>query len=286
MPFIVGASRSGTTLLRLMLDSHPDLAIPPETHFLPQINSCGPKVETADSLIGKLVTSQYWSDYGLTWELLARQLSSIRPFSATHAIREFYRLYAERYGKIRWGDKTPPYVCHMVSIQSLLPEAYFIHLIRDGRDVAASMRSMWWGPGQEIGAQASRWRNRILDARRQAPQLHHYMEIHFEHLVKDPEHVLRVICDFIEIPFRHEMLEYHLHAEHRLRELQNYWDPRLRETITRDRRHDIFALTRNRPDASRAGAWIKSMTDKEVFEFEEIAGDILMELGYKLSSQK
>jgi len=62
------------------------------------------------------------------------ELQKITPFHVDAAIRCFYRLYAAQLGKERWGDKTPSYGRHMRAIEQVLPEACFIHIIRDGRD--------------------------------------------------------------------------------------------------------------------------------------------------------
>ena len=109
-PFIVGVARSGTTLLRLMLDAHPELAIPPETHFVPRLiklvdGGAGPG-EVATFLAGH----PRWGDYGLDAAELERRLDALEPFDAGSALRAFYGLYAEGQGKPRWGDKSPPYV--------------------------------------------------------------------------------------------------------------------------------------------------------------------------------
>src|SRR5689334_4978208 len=137
-PFIVGLSRSGTTLLRLMLDAHPELAIPPETHFIPEgAKACQePGAPRAASLKGFPSTST-WSDFHLAADMLEARIASIEPFDLSDALRAFYGLYAERFGKRRWGDKTN-HLWNLKLIQSLLPEARFIHIVRDGRDVALS----------------------------------------------------------------------------------------------------------------------------------------------------
>ena len=76
-----------------------------------------------------------WPDFGMTAEDLRDELTRIRPLNVADGFRAFYRLYAERSGKSRWGDKTPDYVLHISDIAETLPEAHFIHIIRDRRDV-------------------------------------------------------------------------------------------------------------------------------------------------------
>lgn len=74
------------------------------------------------------------------------------PALLAEGVRLFYRLYARRHGKARWGDKTLLYRLHLTEIEKILPEAHFIHSIRDGRDVALSLREVWFAPSQDISA--------------------------------------------------------------------------------------------------------------------------------------
>src|SRR5919108_2531245 len=142
-PFIVGATRSGTTLLRLMLDAHPEMAIPSETHFIPDLIKAYRLESTSPERLAEVVTShRRWGDFHLDAAELLERFRAIDPLTPGDAIRAFFELYAEREGKARWGDKTPGYVREMHRIESVLPEARFVHLIRDGRDVALSVLGM------------------------------------------------------------------------------------------------------------------------------------------------
>ncbi len=94
-----------------------------------------------------------------------------------------------------------------------LPEARFIHLIRDGRDVAASVRGLPFAPGDgSIEAIAADWRDRIAAGRRDSAGLAHLREVRFERLVHEPELVLRELCEFLELPFDAAMLRAHERA--------------------------------------------------------------------------
>ena len=86
------------------------------------------------------------------------------PLTAGDAARSFYEAYAAHVGKPRWGDKSPPYTWKAKRIQRALPEAQFIHLIRDGRDVALSLSEVSWGPG-DIQAAAAKWVDELGRAR-------------------------------------------------------------------------------------------------------------------------
>ena len=147
MPIIVGSPRSGTTLLRLMLDSQPTLAIPPETGFLcvsqtPHVSDDELRESFFSSVVNFPVEAPNWPDFEISTELFWQTLTRIKPFNISEAYRSFYRLYADRFGKRRWGDKTPLYCKCMDAIREILPECRFIHIIRDGRDAALSLRKM------------------------------------------------------------------------------------------------------------------------------------------------
>src|SRR6266550_6107448 len=97
-PFIVGAPRSGTTLLRMMIDAHPAIAIPPETNFF--FFSPGARVPTTGAEFLQTVTAApNWADFHLDCAGLREALDSQEPFDLADALRIFYRLYAARFGK-------------------------------------------------------------------------------------------------------------------------------------------------------------------------------------------
>ena len=214
-PFVVGMNRSGTTLLRMMLDAHPQLTIPPETHFVPDLIKVAREgAATPEALLKVIVSQREWGDFGLTEEELLERFRALQPLDAGDAIRTFFDLYAERVGKPRWGDKTPRYVTRMRLIADALPEAHFVHVIRDGRDVALSVRDRTV-KDYTVERVAQRWKEKVSKARRDAPLLKHYMELRYEDLVLDPEGSLRGICEFVDLPYEEAMLAYHEHADGR-----------------------------------------------------------------------
>src|SRR5215218_6823835 len=218
-PFVVGVRRSGTTLLRLMLDAHPEIAIPPETHFVPDlIEATGQQGISSQHLAEMVVTHPRWGDFHLdAGELRDRFLALEQPTPGA-VLRAFYTFYAEREGKPRWGEKTPGYVRYMQTIERVLPEARFIHLIRDGRDVAISILRQDMGLDQIVKA-AKNWKNLIAKGRDQAQSLNHYLEVRYEDLVLETEPTLRRVCEFCELPWDPAVLEYHERAEERLQEM-------------------------------------------------------------------
>jgi hypothetical protein len=280
-PFVVGVGRSGTTLLRLMLDAHPQLAIPPETHFVPALIEQGRVQDPA----GEILAARGWDDFGLDPGLLRNRVAGLERPDPAAALRAFYGLYAESRGKPRWGDKTPIYVKHMRAIAGTLEEARFVHLIRDGRDVALSRRARGMGAGKPMADTAERWKRRIEDARRQARRLRgRYLELRYEDLVAEPEPALRRICELVELEFDPAMLSHHSEAGERLAELGDLSSAGGRRARDADERQAAHALASQPPTSARTGAWRERMPEADRLEFERVAGGLLAELGYDVPS--
>jgi len=283
-PFVVGVGRSGTTLLRMMLDSHPSLAMPPETGFVPGVvRACRRRRPSPAELLALLREQRTWGDFDLDEAELERRFAAAGRLDASSALRAFYGLYAEGEGKPRWGDKTPAYVKRMPLIERALPEARFIHVIRDGRDVALSRAKRALrepAPPQRV---AEKWRRRILDAREQAKRLAHYAEIRYEDLVTDTEPTLRRAVELVELEWDPAMLRYHERAPRRLaeisRDLPSKGQKAERPGAERAAAH---ALAAEPPKPERVAAWRERMPEADRAAFEQVAGDLLAELGYEV----
>jgi len=199
------------------------------------------------------------------------------------AVRTFYRLYAERQGKSRWGDKTPGYATKIRRIKRTLPEARFIHMIRDGRDVALSLRDRDAGLSTEQIAR--RWRHRINRTRRAAQHVPDYLEIRYEDLVADPEATLRGICAHIELEYSPAMLDYHERAPERLAELGRELPAEdEKRGLSAESRLEAHALTAEPPRTDRSGRWRAEMSPADLTVFDEHAGELLRDLGYETPS--
>ncbi len=149
----------------------------------------------------------------------------------------------------------------MREIQLYLPEARFIHLIRDGRDVALSILKQSFGP-ETIEAAAERWRSRVLRGRAQQPYLGFYMEVKFEDLVLDTEGQLRRICEFIELDFDPAMLGYHETAEERLQEkARELPRGKGRDPQSAEKRLQSHVKTFEPPNPSLVGGYRTKMDD-------------------------
>jgi hypothetical protein len=189
--FIVGCQRSGTTLLRLILDAHPNVSCGPETLFL---------VEFAERLTG-VRHWQHLAQFGFPKEYWQERVAEL--FDAVQGD------YARRRGKARWADKTPRYAVHLDQIDALFPTCQVVHVIRDGRDVVASHRHRW-GYLSALKA-VKKWPWYVHAARAAGARLAaqgRYHEVRYEELVSDPEAALRELLDFLGEPWDEAVLEY------------------------------------------------------------------------------
>jgi hypothetical protein len=213
--FVVGCGRSGTTVLRLMLNAHPDLAIPPEAQFIERLAARRDRYVApdggfaADGFLVDLLTDRRFKEWGVADADVCERIPAS---GATFAgiITAAFESYAAAHGKLRWGDKTPDHVRYMSLLGGLWPEGKFVHLIRDGRDVAGSLAHTPFGP-KTVLEQARYWAKRVRAGRRAGAALgpSRYLEVRYESLVGDLEAELRRICSFAGLTFEPAMLRHH-----------------------------------------------------------------------------
>jgi hypothetical protein len=269
-PFIVGRGRSGTTLLRAMLDTHPIMAVPPESHFVVPLIKRRRALEKGGQLSVNAVIADLRRRYGFQrWDLDLRaveeRLREAQPLDLAGGIREVFSLYAERRGKSRYAEKTPINVLHIPLLAAAFPEARFIHLIRDGRDVALSYLDTDFG-ASTLSESAVQWRRFVRTGMRDGARLGsgRYREVRYEELVERPAAVLRSVCSFLELPFDQAMLSYHTRAEDLLRRTSHA------------EHHGRIGL----PPTAGLRDWRRDMEVDDLLLFEAIAGDLLDELDY------
>jgi hypothetical protein len=269
--FIIGVHRSGTTLLRYMLNSSPRIYIPPESDFIPRFFGRDPVGELSEPRIAAILATVF-AKYRLVKEWQGDPPSAESFLQAMPArtpaafLDTLYRTYARQYGAVRWGDKTPIYASYVDLIHQIFPRAQFVHIIRDGRDVALSMFDKW---GHEIHIDvyftARNWVRRIHQAQvagaRLGPDL--YYEMRYEDLVQDPEAQLQPLCKYLGEPYLLEMANPH-HLG--------------RERIEPDSFH---AAIRQPPSTARIGRWQQEMSEADRRLFQRIAGPLLDGLGYE-----
>jgi hypothetical protein len=287
VPFIVGVGRSGTTMLRLMLDAHPELAIPPETHFVPDLIDAIEDGASPEKAVAVMRSVRQWGDLGIDPEEVQRRFEGLESWDAASALRAFYAIYLERHGKPRWGEKTPAYVRKMGQIERVLPEARFIHVIRDGRDVALSRWKRTLGDGERAPADkvAAGWERRIRRAQKQGRRLRHYTEVRYEDLVTETEPNLRRIAEFIELDWDPVMLRYYERAADRMAEMARDLPAADGKPVRPgEERMQAHAMTQKPPDPSAMYRWKERMDPEDVAAFDSVAGKLLTELGYEVGT--
>jgi Sulfotransferase family len=267
--FIVGNDRSGTTMLRLIVDRGPDAAVPPESMFLTDFKAAfdagGPRDEEAAA---RLMRSVWEHPKVRLWELAGQPPTVPQGLSGHDAYRFIaaapFEAYAARHGKRRWGDKTPHYVHHIEHLLRLWPRARFIVLVRDGRDVALSLRRMPFGPNNAWAA-AQWWARGIrAGARAQGEHPDAVLTIRYEDLAERPHDEVRRLCSFVGLSYADDMLALEHVDPARIVPDQAAWFPTLFNGI----------------NTSAVGRWRREMGRRDQRIFAALAGAELEQLGY------
>ena len=274
-PFIVARGRSGTTLLRAILDTHPALAIPGESHFAVSFAIRRGRYERRDRFDVEVFVRDLIRHWGFRrWEIPEERVraafTAAPPEDLAEAVRLAFRLYAVSRGKQRYGDKTPGFILHIDLLADLFPEARFVHLIRDGRDVALSYLDTDFGVNTLTDA-AIYWDRFVRAGRAAGRKLGpaRYMEVRYEDLVGDVEGTVRSVCEHIELPFDPAMLSYHERVEGL-------------DALSHSEHHRNISL----PPTRGLRDWRNQMVPREVALFEALAGDLISELGYERATDR
>jgi hypothetical protein len=260
--FIVGAPRSGTTLLRNILNRHPALAVCRETQFYHYVyarrRAFGDlsNLRNRRRLVEEYLSLQRIQGLGMDVSLLAqRMLHEAATYRAMfHCMLEFH---AESQGKTRSGEKTPHHALFTETLCEWFPGAVILHLVRDPRDVVASLRGMHWAPDNVV-YNARTWVSHNRAARRS----HHrpgYLLVHYEKLVAQPELEVSRICAHLSEDFVPALLTPDEPAAGHVS-----WGRRAQEPITQE----------------RIGIWRETFTSDEAALIEWVAGEEMITLGY------
>jgi Sulfotransferase family len=264
--FVVGMNGSGTTMMLDHLGQHPNLyAFPLETYILPYylgVQSRYGDLRNDDNFksLWNDMASSYpfrFKNAGAPLELPLNWVESDR--SAAGIFDMIMNGFAVEHDKQRWSEKTPMHVLHIAKLAEAFPEARFIHMIRDGRDCAASNHRRW---GRHPLATINRWKHTIQEGRRQGKSVgERYLEIHYEDATQDPDHYMRVACDFLGLEFDEKVLTTS--------------QPRVR--MTGQKSETIV------PNRRRVSTYFSKSRRKGL---ERIAGCQLTELGYEIQSTR
>jgi hypothetical protein len=238
--FLVACERSGTTMTSLMLSHHRDL----------EFNDFYFTVDMIPEEGGWPDLDAYHSYLETDWIFQASGLTVDPSLDYPQLVNSFLHQKMVESGKPIVGGKIRQ---HYHRLLRVWPDARFIHLLRDGRDVARSIIGMGWAgnmfTGGEYWLEAERNWDRLCTL---VPEDRRF-EIRYEDLVSIPERTLKGVCEFLRVPFDPAMLEY-----------------------PKDSTYDS-------PSRELAGQWHRKLSREEVRTAESLMGDMLMKRGYELS---
>jgi len=267
--FIVGCTRSGTTLLRDLLRSHPRLTFPNESHFIPAFYRAygDPQDQRQAVQLAEKILNFWW---------VRRWGMSLQPsdFADCRSFREvlcrLYAAWARQENKPRWGDKTPYYILAIPLLVELFPAAKVIHVYRDGRDVALSWLRSRYDPCNLFMA-ATFWKQRVNRGREAGAALprESYMEVRYEALLAEPARTLQAVCSFLGEAFDEALLRP---------------TPLPGSTAPVPWRVRPASSTEIVP--ANAGKWKTQMSAADRILFESVAGDLLEALGYETEGRR
>jgi len=262
--FIVGSSRSGTSLLRNILNRHPRIAICDETHFhhyiytrrraFGDLGDLKNRRRLVEEYLGLKRLRNVTDPAGLSEELM-REATSYQAFFTC-----FVKYHTVSQGKPRWGEKTPQHSLFSETLCEWYPGGTIIHMIRDPRDVVASLQRMPWA-ADSVVQNAWRWLRHNLAAQRcsHRPQ---YLPVRYETLVTQPEQEVARICECLGEEYVPSMLDP---MGHTVFPPPVPWTVRAQEPIT----------------AERLGKWRDSLTAEEVSQIEWAVGRHMEAFGYQ-----
>jgi hypothetical protein len=255
-----------------MLNSHPRIYIPPESDFIPRFFLRNPQKSLSPRNIEQIINIIF-TQYRFVREWQGRPLRasdfSTGSTSPTAFLDTLYGTYARQNNAHRWGDKTPIYSSYVGLLSQLFPDAQFVHLVRDGRDVALSMLDKWGEQDFHIDIYfaARNWVRRTCQARQSREYLgsSRYYELQYENLVAAPEEELKLLCDYLGENYLPEMASPQQLARTNI-EPGSFHAPLLKP-----------------PSTNRIGRWQHEMEPADLRLFQSVAGNLLQMIGYPLA---
>ncbi|WP_034261556.1 sulfotransferase family protein [Altibacter lentus] len=278
--FILGNPRSGTSLLRIMLHSHPEICIPPESHFFLWLEG---KYRNWDSqlletYLDDLYNSTKFETWGLDRTELKNFIDRYSPQTYEYLVSLIYKFYAVKEARkpCYWGDKNSLWIEKLDKIKAYYPNAFIVHLIRDGRDVACSYKEIYkkninttYAPKlpNEIAEVAENWNVNNISIEKflkKFPEKQH-VQIKYEELLSSPKSTLQKILDPLGLEMKKAQLEYYLKDKNDIEPAEFFnWKEKLVQP----------------PDINNAGKYLHMLSQNEINEFNRIAYQSLSKYNY------
>lgn len=287
--FILANPRSGSSLLRIICDCNQYLSIPPECGFMEWLfedfknwkaEDCKNE-EKLNSLLDAIVNSKKFFTWKVEREELKARMIARLPGNYQEVVEEVYLTYgAQRKTNIlKWGDKNNYYIDRLEKLNAIFPEAKYIHLLRDGRDVATSYLQLLnlktnsaFIPqlSNSIENIAAEWdaNNKKIQEFLNSRKKENVCFIRFEDVLQNTEDELRQLCEFLDVPFDKQMLEYY--------RINEKFQLEPSETL------DWKTKTLEKPDKKAIGKYLKIFNSEEINRFNQIAKDTLIKYDYNV----
>lgn len=266
--FVCGVGRSGTSLLQSMLNAHPELCFPPETHFFRRhvMGASGPWDAAArESLRAKLEVDEDFARAGvLPEDLLEDPLADEGPGGL---FRSLLGRVATRHSKTRIGDKDPKNIECLPQLAMEFPRAFVLHVIRDPRDVLASRMKAAWSAARPWYVHPLIYAEQLRRGRLEGLAAFgcRYLELHYEELIGEPEATLQRVCEHIALTWDPSMLEFGSSAAELVDSREMSW-----------KRETLGPLLSN-----NSGKWREALTPWQVAYTEAICAEAFDALGYE-----
>ncbi|HHP7243438.1 MAG TPA: sulfotransferase family protein [Elainellaceae cyanobacterium] len=271
---MIGTQRSGSNLLRLMLDQIPTIAAPHPPHILQRLMPLLPTYgDLSNPSAFKLLVEDVCSLVKLnpvTWEGVSFDRENVasrcRENSLVAVFSAIYDILAEARSAETWCCKSLANVHYVPEISAYLPSAKYLYIYRDGRDVAVSFKkavvgqkhfyhiAQEWGKAQRVALQ--------MRSQFSADQ---FFGLSYETLISEPEPALRGLCDFLGVEYSASMLDFHQSSE-------------ASSTATSS---SLWSNVTKPVMSQNTKKFLTQATEEEVKIFELVAGDVLDALGYE-----
>ncbi len=263
--FIMGCDRSGTTFLGSLVGAHSECIVTPESQFKIDCYSEKEKMFfSAKEAFTKIINTKRFKIWNTNILFTQAELGQIDNYSdLVLQIVKKYNIDKQHKTTAKiWVDHTPVNVEYVDLLKKFYPNAKFLHIIRDGRGVAASYKNVAWGP-KTMHDIANHWLKKLaygFACEAKYPQ--DILSIHYEDLLSDTETAVKKITNFVGIKYEKNMLNAN-------------------GLIVPEYTKHQHKLVGQKADTSRMEAWKKTLTGREIELFEYETKNMLNFLGYE-----
>jgi glycosyltransferase involved in cell wall biosynthesis len=224
--FVIGTPRSGTTLLRLILTTHSDICIPPESLFFvalePKYGNASNLLPQIEDFLNDLYNENFpkFCEWNVDRKLLLNNLKNYQKLSYALAVETVYQTYRQQFDPTAsiWGDKNPCHIHHLGKIRRYFPASKVILIVRDFRACYSSvkkivakereMKEVWSGP-RTLEGMMYQWNQVVKLIDKYHQKWEQFYLVYYEDLVREPSVQLTKICKWLGVDFHDSMLEFY-----------------------------------------------------------------------------